>query len=83
MKRCEISAEIPGYGCVGCLAAVYERRCRVPEGVSDSWEIVFADDRGRDGAWGALEDIARRDHSVHALRSSRNFSQRRETGKPS
>jgi glycosyltransferase involved in cell wall biosynthesis len=75
MKRYEISVVIPVYGCAGCLTALYERLCSVLESVLESWEIVFVDDRSPDGAWELLEDLARRDRRVRALRLSRNFGQ--------
>jgi glycosyltransferase involved in cell wall biosynthesis len=45
------------------------------ERVTPDFEVVYVDDRSRDGAWETLEQIAASDAAVRALRLSRNFGQ--------
>jgi polyisoprenyl-phosphate glycosyltransferase len=71
----ELSVVIPVYGCRGCLAALHERLTTTLEALTPSYEIVFVDDRSRDGAWDVLVSMARLDSHVRAIRLSRNFGQ--------
>lgn len=43
--------------------------------VTDSYELVFVDDRSLDGGWAVLQELARADDRVRAFRLSRNFGQ--------
>ncbi len=66
---------MPVYGCAGCLTALHERLTRSLEADHHSYELVFVDDRSRDGGWEVLERLAARDPHVRAFRLSRNFGQ--------
>lgn len=70
----EISVVIPVYGCADCLHRLHERLVAVLEPLTD-FEIVFVDDRGRDGSWSILREIAEGDQRVRLVRLSRNFGQ--------
>jgi polyisoprenyl-phosphate glycosyltransferase len=70
----EVSVVVPVYGCADCLAALYER-LKASLAPFQSSEIIFIDDRSRDGAWRILSDLARSDSTVKAFRLSRNFGQ--------
>lgn len=69
-----LSVVIPVYGCADCLHALYERLQSL-RSLCDELELVFVDDRSRDGAWPVLRELADRDSSVRAIRLSRNFGQ--------
>ena len=71
----ELSVVVPVYGCAECLRPLHERLTGVLRAVSDSYEIIFVDDRSRDGAWPTLNELAAQDSSVRAVRLSRNFGQ--------
>jgi polyisoprenyl-phosphate glycosyltransferase len=43
--------------------------------VTADYELIYVDDRSRDGAWEILQSLARTDGAVRALRLSRNFGQ--------
>ena len=71
----QLSVVVPVYGCAGCLVALHERLTRsLGELVSD-YELVFVDDRSRDGGWDVLQRLAAVDPRVRAFRLSRNFGQ--------
>jgi polyisoprenyl-phosphate glycosyltransferase len=74
-ERVRLSVVVPVFGCVGCLDALYERLTRSVADVTDSWELVFVDDRSVDGGWEVLRRLARADERVRAFRLSRNFGQ--------
>ncbi len=74
-EQVQLSVVVPVYGCAGCLDALYERLKRSVAEVTDSWELVFIDDRSADGGWEVLRRLARADQRVRALRLSRNFGQ--------
>ena len=71
----ELSVVIPVYGCEGSLRALHDRLRAVLSCVTESFEIVLVDDCSPDGAWGTIQELARKDHSVKGFRLSRNFGQ--------
>jgi dolichol-phosphate mannosyltransferase len=71
----DVSVVVPVYGCAGCLAALHARLTAVLAKRVASYELVFVDDRSRDGAWPILLELAASDDRVVALRLSRNFGQ--------
>jgi len=71
----ELSVVIAVYGCRDCLWRLYERLCASLASVTDSFEIVFVDDRSPDNSWEVLAELASRDPHVRALRLSRNFGE--------
>lgn len=70
-----LSIIVPVYGCAGTLLPLHERLTAVLSRLVDSYEIVFVDDRARDGAWTVLEELAASDPAVVAVRMSRNVGQ--------
>ncbi len=66
---------IPVFGCGSCLEALYGRLKTTLEGLSVPYELVFVDDRSRDGGWDTLRDLASNDHLVRLVRLSRDFGQ--------
>jgi len=74
-ERVELSVVVPVYGCAGCLVALHERLTRSLAQLTDSYELVFVDDRSVDGGWEVLRGLARSDRRVRAFRLSRNFGQ--------
>jgi dolichol-phosphate mannosyltransferase len=71
----EISVVIPVYRCTACLAPLTERLVAALEAIGETFEILFVDDRGGDGAWEAISELARQDGRVRGIRLSRNFGQ--------
>jgi polyisoprenyl-phosphate glycosyltransferase len=71
----ELSVVIPVYQCRECLRPLYRRVRSSVEQITDSFEIVFVDDRSPDRAWGLLNELADTDPAVKAVRLSRNFGQ--------
>ncbi|MGH3745678.1 MAG: glycosyltransferase family 2 protein, partial [Mycobacteriales bacterium] len=71
----QLSVVVPVYGCAGCLTALHERLTRSVAAITDSYELVFVDDRSTDGGWSVLRDLAHHDGHVAAVRLSRNFGQ--------
>jgi polyisoprenyl-phosphate glycosyltransferase len=63
------------YGCGDCLRQLNDRVRASVERVTGDYELVYVDDRSRDGAWEILRSLAASDSSVRALRLSRNFGQ--------
>src|ERR1035437_8766630 len=70
-----LSVVVPVYGCAGCLVKLHERLTRSLAEVTDSYELVFIDDRSVDGGWEVLQDLARSDRRGRRFRLSRNFGQ--------
>ncbi|MHB8657149.1 MAG: glycosyltransferase family 2 protein [Solirubrobacteraceae bacterium] len=74
-RRLRLSVVIPVYGCGDCLVALHERLTRSVAQITDSYELVFVDDRSTDGGWEILRRLAGSDEHVRAFRLSRNFGQ--------
>jgi dolichol-phosphate mannosyltransferase len=66
---------VPVYGCADCLRALTTRLVDTFAELGVPFEIVYVDDRSPDGAWEAIEDLAREDQRITAVRLSRNFGQ--------
>lgn len=43
------------------------------DGLDESWEVIVVDDGSRDSSWALLEDAARHDERIRAIRFSRSF----------
>ncbi len=72
-----ISVVIPVYKAKECLTPLYERLSRTLSAINheSDYEIIFVEDRGRDGSWEVLESLAARDRRLCAVQMSRNFGQ--------
>jgi len=70
-----LSVVVPVYGCGDCLVALHERLTRALKPMTDSYELVFVDDRSLDDGWAVLQQLAAQDPHVNAFRLSRNFGQ--------
>jgi glycosyltransferase involved in cell wall biosynthesis len=71
----QLSVVIPVYQCAGCLHALHERLSASLAQITSSYELILVDDRSRDDGWTVLQQLARADGRVRALRLSRNFGQ--------
>jgi polyisoprenyl-phosphate glycosyltransferase len=71
----QLSVVVPVYGCADCLVALHERLTRALEPMTDSYELVFVDDRSLDDGWAVLQQLGAQDPHVNAFRLSRNFGQ--------
>jgi polyisoprenyl-phosphate glycosyltransferase len=70
-----LSVIIPVFGCSRSLWPLHARLTAVLADLVDSYEIIFVDDRGSDGSWEILANLAAADRRVVACRLSRNFGQ--------
>ncbi len=73
--RPEISVVVPTYACATCLHALHERLTATLTGMAVEYELIFVEDRGVDGSWDVLAQLAAGDPRVRAFRLSRNFGQ--------
>jgi len=71
----ELSVIVPVYRCADTLGELYRRLTAVLSRLVGSYEIIFVDDRARDGAWPVLAKLAESDPCVVAIRLSRNVGQ--------
>ena len=71
----EVSVVVAVYRCAECLMALYERLVPVLETATESFEVVFVDDRSPDDSWDLLLGLAAADDRVRLVRLSRNFGQ--------
>src|SRR5258708_5275679 len=74
-RHVTVSVVVPVYGCSGTLPLLHERLSRVLPALAGDYEIVYVDDRARDGSWRILRELAERDEHVIACQLSRNFGQ--------
>jgi dolichol-phosphate mannosyltransferase len=70
-----LSVVVPVYGCADCLTRLHDGLVGSLADVTDSYELIFVDDRSKDNAWSALLELCKRDSRVRAFRLSRNFGQ--------
>jgi glycosyltransferase involved in cell wall biosynthesis len=73
--RPDVSVVVPVYRCSPCLRPLRDRVTAALEPLVDSFEIILVDDRGGDGAWEVISELAARDARVRGVRLSRNFGQ--------
>jgi polyisoprenyl-phosphate glycosyltransferase len=71
----KLSVVVPVYGCADCLVALHERLTATLGTMTDSYELVFIDDRSVDDGWAVLQQLGAQDPHVNAFRLSRNFGQ--------
>jgi dolichol-phosphate mannosyltransferase len=69
----QLSVVIPLYNEAATIDELYRRLTEVLTHLGRSYEIIMVDDGSRDATFGALDQIARSDPHVRALRFSRNF----------
>jgi polyisoprenyl-phosphate glycosyltransferase len=68
-----ISVIIPSYNEEENLPVLHERLQHVAETLQYTFEFIFVDDGSTDGSFKILEDMARNDSRVKAVKFSRNF----------
>jgi glycosyltransferase involved in cell wall biosynthesis len=71
----ELSVVVPVYACEESLPELHRRLTETLAWTHGSYELVFVEDRGPDGSWKTLRDLADADPHVRAFRLSRNFGQ--------
>ena len=74
-RNATVSVVVPVYGCSGTLCVLHERLSKVLADLVSDYEIIYVDDRARDGSWQILKELAERDPHVVACQLSRNFGQ--------
>ena len=75
MSAPELSVVVPVYGCGPCLEALQRRLVASLTSFSGRFELLYVDDRSPDDAWAVIQELARGDRRVRAMRLSRNFGQ--------
>ena len=70
-----LSVVVPVYVCAATLLPLHERLTKVLRSLVESYEIILVDDRGHDGSWQVLQELAADDPCVVACRMSRNVGQ--------
>jgi len=70
-----LSVIIPTYNGADCLKPLYERLVAVLLPITNSFELVFVEDRGPDASWERLVEMASRLPYIRAVQLSRNFGQ--------
>jgi len=70
-----ISVVIPVFRAEGCLEELYRRLQATLEPICADFEILMVEDRGGDGSWQLIGDLASRDPRVKGIQFSRNFGQ--------
>jgi polyisoprenyl-phosphate glycosyltransferase len=68
-----ISVIIPSYNEEENLPVLHERLQHVAETLQYTFEFIFVDDGSTDGSFKILEDMARNDSRIKAVKFSRNF----------
>lgn len=71
MRR--VSIVVPVFHNAASLPELMNRFSRLAEQNDEQFEFIFVDDGSRDHSFEVLENLARRDGRVHAIRLSRNF----------
>jgi glycosyltransferase involved in cell wall biosynthesis len=75
MEAVELSVVVPVYSCEASLRELHRRLTQSLDWTDGSYELVLVEDRGPDGSWGVLRELAQSDDHVRAFRLSRNFGQ--------
>jgi dolichol-phosphate mannosyltransferase len=71
----DISVVVAVYNCGDCLLELHRRLVRSVAEITDSFEVIYVDDRSMDSGWEVLDELAARDDRVRIVRLSRNFGQ--------
>jgi dolichol-phosphate mannosyltransferase len=71
----QLSVVIPVYECESCLRELHRRVTHALATVTDDYELVLVEDRGSDGSWSVIVELAASDPAVKGYRLSRNFGQ--------
>ena len=72
-----ISVVIPEYGCREAIQPLYERLVTTLEQITDSFEILFVEDRDPQNSWEDIVRLAQQDQRVKGIHFTRNFGQER------
>ena len=67
----EVSVVVPVYGCEACLRELHRRVSEVLTSLALTYELIFVDDRGPDGAWQTIVALADRDARSIGIKLSR------------
>jgi polyisoprenyl-phosphate glycosyltransferase len=70
-----LSIVSPVYRAEECLPELYRRLVQAAERITPDFELVLVEDCGPDRSWQVLEQLAKSDHRLKAVRLSRNFGQ--------
>ncbi|MEW5943864.1 MAG: glycosyltransferase family 2 protein [Pseudomonadota bacterium] len=74
-----ISVVIPVYRSEKTLRELCARITKAVETITADFEILLVEDRGGDGSWDVIQEIAGRDARVKGIQLSRNFGQHAAT----
>jgi dolichol-phosphate mannosyltransferase len=73
--RVTLSIVIPTYNAETCLRQLCDRLLAVALSITDSFEIIFIEDRSSDNSWKVLQELLAEKPNLRAVRLSRNFGQ--------
>jgi dolichol-phosphate mannosyltransferase len=71
----KISIVIPVYNCADSLIELSHRLEKAMKSVSESYEIIYVDDRSPDDAWPLIKKLCLENTKIKGLRLSKNFGQ--------
>jgi len=71
----ELSVVVPVFRCTPCLLALHDRLARALADRVRDFELILVDDRGGEGAWTRICELARADERIRGLRLTRNVGQ--------
>jgi undecaprenyl-phosphate 4-deoxy-4-formamido-L-arabinose transferase len=74
-----ISVVIPVYRSEQTLGELHRRLVASLETITSDFEVLLVDDRGDDGSWARIEELAHGDARVRGVQLSRNFGQHAAT----
>jgi glycosyltransferase involved in cell wall biosynthesis len=74
------SVVVPVFNSEQSLEELYAGISAVFEGIHESWEVIFVEDRGKDQSWNVISRLkARFPEKITAIQLSRNFGQHNAT----
>lgn len=73
----DISVVIPEYGCREAIFDLHARLTKTLSKLTDSYEIIFVEDRDPQNSWEDIVVLAKKDPHVKGIHFTRNFGQER------
>ncbi len=70
-----VSVVIPVYNAEASLRELSHRIESAFESIEQRFEIVFVEDRGPDGSWSIIQQLASEQDDIHGIRLARNYGQ--------
>ncbi len=74
-NQASISVVVPAYNSELSLPELVARLRTVLESAATSYELILVDDASKDGTWGVIQKLSRKNRWVRGVRFMRNFGQ--------